>query len=639
MRVNWILWLYPSAWRERYQKEMQALLDLHTATAATALDLLFGALDAWLHPAHQTQEGIMSQQFLDALIKSISHFDRLSTRAQMVVSLAGEEAHHFQHTTVGTEHLLLGLLREGESGAARVLEALGVTLARVRKAVEEAKGHGNGSVQGEMMLSLHAKAAIEQAMQVAERQFLPPGKTGQLIGTTSVSEAEAEKMLQDGKLSAHLESLGVTLEEVRRALEESQGRGVLIRFDQGAPANTPTEQEERRRHPLFHVDAEKLLQGLLRVPESTAVKILQDLGVSSLTDVWTLLFLDHGTLPITYREYAPRFTKQARSAWRLAHEEACRLQDAYVGAHHLLLGLVAEGSGVAATILSQSGIELEKIRGLVEPGYKAGDWSVPGEITLTPHLKHIIEYASNEARRRYHPCIGTGHLLLALARGQDDQGIEAGILKRLGVDLDKLRTALRRALAEKANTPEQEAGAEPGEMSEQAVYAFSASPATIERGLQSRELDKMILAVYPFSVEARSVLQHAHFAAQHCDQVRPEHLLLGLAHLTFRDEGPVSTVLKDVGIDYARLNAAVEKRSAQGGPSVVLTQSSLCRACLLLAADEAEQRDGPGTPIKSEHLLLGLLRQEQGRIADLLGDLGTSVERVRIKLLESLNAL
>src|SRR5258708_10284313 len=152
MQVKWLLRLYPSTWRQRYQEEEQGLLKLHANTAATELDWLFGALDAWLDPAYRTKEGIMSQKFLDTLINSISHFDKFSTHAKKVVSLALEEAQHLQHTTVGTEHLLLGLVREGESVAARVLEEPGVTLEKVRKAVEEAKGHGNGMMQSEIML-------------------------------------------------------------------------------------------------------------------------------------------------------------------------------------------------------------------------------------------------------------------------------------------------------------------------------------------------------------------------------------------------------------------------------------------------------------------------------------------------------
>jgi len=161
----------------------------------------------------------------------------------------------------------------------------------------------------------------------------------------------------------------------------------------------------------------------------------------------------------------------------------------------------------------------------------------------------------------------------------------------------------------------------------------------MESDLLSRELDKTILAVYPFSLEVRDVLEHARIEAKRLAQcVGPEHLLVGVASFAFRDDGPVSKVLKDVGIDFARAQAAVEKRVGQGekSASVILVHSALCRACLLLAADEAEHRDGHGAVIRGEHLLLGLLREEKGIIAELLNDLGTSVETVRTKLLESM---
>jgi ATP-dependent Clp protease ATP-binding subunit ClpC len=570
-------------------------------------------------------------------MNNIDLLDKFTERARKVLDLAREEAQHFQHNAIGTEHLLLGLVREGESIAAHVLESLNVTPEKVRKEVEKAKGHGNGMVQGEIILSPHANTAIEMAMKEAERQFPPPGSTGKLLGSIHMPESEAAKILQDSKLPPHLESLGVTLEQVRKAVEEAKGRGVQILIDQRSPANTPIEEAERRRHPFFRVDTENLLLGMLRVPESTGVKILQGLGVPPLEDFPTLVYLEHvSTLPMTNQEYSQRFTKQARKAWSLAHEEARRLHDSYVGTHHLLLGLVGEGSGVAATVLAEMGVGLEKMREQVEPGYEAGDWSVPGDIKLQPRLKHIIELASNEARRLHHPSIGTGHLLLVLVRGREDAGTGAWLLEKLGVDMDSLRTALRRALTERVGMSEQEAVTD--EISEQGIYASNVSIASIERDLQSRELDKTILAVYPFTIEARRVLEGARMQAQGLAQVGPEHLLLGLAYLTFRRDGLVSKVLKDVGIDFARTHAAVENRHGPGvkSASVVLIQSALFRACLLLAADEAEHRDGQGAPIKSEHLLLGLLREEKGIIADLLGDLGTSVETVRTKILESM---
>ncbi len=565
-------------------------------------------------------------------------FDKFTEQARKVLDLAQEEARHFQHNAIGTEHLLLGLVREGESIAAQVLESLGVTLEQVRKALEEAKGRGNGMVQGELMLSPHANTVIEMAIKEAVCQLPPSIDTEpQLLNSITIPKSAALKILQDLELPPDLESLGVTLEQVRKAVEETKGRGVQIVYGLKPPANIG--EADRQHHPLLSIETQHLLLGLIRVPESTGAKILQGLGVPPIKDVGMLVSLEHGTLPITYREYSQRFTKPARKAWSLAHEESRRLQDSYVGADHLLLGLVAEGSGVAATVLAEMGVGLEKMREQVKPGYEAGDWSVPGDIKLQPRLKDIIELASNEARRLHHPSIGTGHLLLVLVRGREDAGNGAWLLEKLGVDMDSLRTALRRALTERVGMSEQEAVTD--EISEQGIYASNVSIASIERDLQSRELDKTILAVYPFTIEARRVLENARIQARYHQglaQVGPEHLLLGLAWLTFRHEGPVSKVFKDLGIDYARTQAAVENRQGPGvkAASVVLVQSALFRACLLLAADEVEHRAGQGAPIKSEHLLLGLLREEKGIIADLLGDLGTSVETVRTKILASM---
>ena len=365
------------------------------------------------------------------------------------------------------------------------------------------------------------------------------------------------------------------------------------------------------------------------------MKILQGLGVPPFKDIQTLLFLEQMTsLPITTREYSQRFTKSARKAWSLVYEEAQRLQDHYIGGHHLLLGLVGEGSGVAAKVLAEMGVSLAEMRADIERMTAPGD--AQGDIKLQPKLQRVIELASDEARRLHHPSIGTGHLLRVLVRGRDDQGIEAGLLKNQGVDLDTLRTALRSALSEQPGLSEQEAAAVTDARGGEGI---AASIASIEKDLGSRELDKTLLAVYPFTLEARRVLEEARLTARNLRQrVGPEHVLVGLAALTFRHGGPVSKALLDLGIDFARVQAVVEQRQGQGGRTepVVLVQSALCSAYLLLAVDEAEQRDGRGAPIKSEHLLLGLLREEKGIIADLLGDLGTSVETVRTKVGEVL---
>src|SRR6266550_3099601 len=91
-------------------------------------------------------------------------FDKFTERARKVLSLAQEEAQRFQHNYIGTEHLLLGLVREGEGVAAKVLSNLGIELYRVRNAVEFIIGRGDRIVLGEIGLTPRAKKVIELAV-------------------------------------------------------------------------------------------------------------------------------------------------------------------------------------------------------------------------------------------------------------------------------------------------------------------------------------------------------------------------------------------------------------------------------------------------------------------------------------------
>jgi tRNA A-37 threonylcarbamoyl transferase component Bud32 len=133
-----------------------------------------------------------------------------------------------------------------------------------------------------------------------------------------------------------------------------------------------------------------------------------------------------------------KFTERARKVLSLAQEEAQRFQHTYIGTEHLLLGLVREGEGVAAKVLSNLGVELNKVRSAIEFIIGRGDRIVLGEIGLTPRAKKVIELAVDEARRLNHHSIGTEHLLLGLVR--EGEGIAAGVLESLGVTLEKVRT-------------------------------------------------------------------------------------------------------------------------------------------------------------------------------------------------------
>jgi ATP-dependent Clp protease ATP-binding subunit ClpC len=122
----------------------------------------------------------------------------------------------------------------------------------------------------------------------------------------------------------------------------------------------------------------------------------------------------------------------------LANEEAARFNHNYIGTEHLLLGLVREGDGVAARVLSNMGVQLQKVRAAVEFIIGRGERPPQGEIGLTPRAKRVIELAFDEARKQNHHYIGTEHLLLGLVR--EGEGIAAGVLESLGVNLEKVRS-------------------------------------------------------------------------------------------------------------------------------------------------------------------------------------------------------
>ena len=149
-----------------------------------------------------------------------------------------------------------------------------------------------------------------------------------------------------------------------------------------------------------------------------------------------------------------KFTERARKVLQLAQEEAQRFNHNYIGTEHLLLGLVREGEGVAAKVLANLGVELNKVRSAVEFIIGRGDRPVTGDIGLTPRAKKVIELSVDEARRLNHHYIGTEHLLLGLVR--EGEGIAAGVLESLGVSLDKVRSQVIYVLNQSQSYSQQE---------------------------------------------------------------------------------------------------------------------------------------------------------------------------------------
>src|SRR5258708_7041832 len=133
-----------------------------------------------------------------------------------------------------------------------------------------------------------------------------------------------------------------------------------------------------------------------------------------------------------------RFTDRARKVMQLANQEAQRFNHEYIGTEHILLGLVKEGSGVAANVLKNLDVDLRKIRLEVEKIVQSGpDMVTMGKLPQTPRAKKVIEYSMEEARNLNHNYVGTEHILLGLLREQE--GVAAQVLMNLGLKLEDVR--------------------------------------------------------------------------------------------------------------------------------------------------------------------------------------------------------
>ena len=141
-----------------------------------------------------------------------------------------------------------------------------------------------------------------------------------------------------------------------------------------------------------------------------------------------------------------RFTEKAIKVIMLAQEEARRLGHNFVGTEQVLLGLIGEGTGVAAKTLKSMGVNLKDARVEVEKIIGRGSGFVAVEIPFTPRAKRVLELSWDEARQLGHNYIGTEHLLLGLIR--EGEGVAARVLENLGVDLNKIRSNVVKMLGE-----------------------------------------------------------------------------------------------------------------------------------------------------------------------------------------------
>ena len=147
------------------------------------------------------------------------------------------------------------------------------------------------------------------------------------------------------------------------------------------------------------------------------------------------------------------FTDRVRKVLQMAREEAARLHHEYVGTEHILLGLIREGEGVAAAVLSNLNVDLEEIQQKIEDSVKKGKAAAAAgpDLPYTSRAKKVLELAMSEARELNHSYVGTEHLLLGLLR--EEKGIAAQVLTDVGVNLEQARAETLRLLGSEMPQP------------------------------------------------------------------------------------------------------------------------------------------------------------------------------------------
>ncbi|MEM8943709.1 MAG: ATP-dependent Clp protease ATP-binding subunit [Planctomycetota bacterium] len=190
-----------------------------------------------------------------------------------------------------------------------------------------------------------------------------------------------------------------------------------------------------------------------------------------------------------------RFTDRARKVMQLANQEAQRFNHEYIGTEHVLLGLIKEGSGVAANVLKNLDVDLRKIRLEVEKLVQSGpDMVTMGKLPQTPRAKKVIEYSMEEARHLNHNYVGTEHILLGLLREQE--GVAAQVLMNLGLKLEEVREEVLNLLGhglegeESGGRGGRGGSGEPGEEREGRKNSKSKTPALDSFGRDLTELAK-----------------------------------------------------------------------------------------------------------------------------------------------------
>jgi len=273
---------------------------------------------------------------------------------------ARDEAHRLQHDYIGTEHILLAILRDGANAGASLLRSLGIDLARLRARLEELVAPGVMQVAADQLPFTHR---AKNVLEYAQEEMSDLGKKA--LGAEHVVLG---LLREGGGVTAQaFRELGITLEKARAKLakpEQAPEPALPDRLTERAQALLASAQDEARRLGHDAVGTEELLLALARLTSGVAACVLKGLGVrpgAIRAEVERQVSPGAGVPPGTTLPY----TKRARQALELAVEEAARLHQERLGTEHLLLGLLREPKGLASHVLGRLGVTLDAARAAI----------------------------------------------------------------------------------------------------------------------------------------------------------------------------------------------------------------------------------------------------------------------------------
>ena len=324
-------------------------------------------------------------------------FERFTEKAKKVLTLAQDEAEKSHHSYIGTEHLLLGLLREGDGLAAKVLGNLGVEIEKVRTTIESVLGRNERLVVQQIIPTSRVKKVIEIAFEEAKRMGSNHVDTEHvLLGLLIEGEGIAAHVLQD---------LGATLERVREEL-----------------ATLPPD-------PDASIPGPQAPQGRLRTSAGWTGYMPRQGATGSAAP---------GPQP-----WADRLTPEASSCLVLAEEEGVKAGLGYIGGEHLLVGLVRQGEGRAALALGLLGVTTEGAREAAKSAELVAPKQLVAQITWNSDLSIVLRVATELARGHRVEWIDTEELLQALWRLPSSSRTHR-VLFSLGLTAETVRDALAR---------------------------------------------------------------------------------------------------------------------------------------------------------------------------------------------------